>query len=211
MRIEKCYFCSSSIYPGHGVVFVRNDCKVFRFCRSKCHKSFKMKRNPRKVRWTKAFRKAAGKELIVDSTFEFEKRRQVPVKYDRNLWMATLRAMARVKEIRERREREYIRRRLNVGERIRAKEDIREVAKSVDLIKTPGLHNLEKLHKVRRRARPCRARVVSVGVMLGRARRTALQSFGRVVVFVCSRAVMSPSLQLAQKARQLEAEKMSLD
>jgi large subunit ribosomal protein L24e len=48
-----------------------------------------MKRNPRKVRWTKAFRKAAGKEMTVDSVFEFEKKRNVPIKYDRTLWRQT--------------------------------------------------------------------------------------------------------------------------
>ncbi|PPQ73021.1 hypothetical protein CVT26_014669 [Gymnopilus dilepis] len=112
MRIEKCYFCSTNVYPGHGTAFVRNDAKVFRFCTSKCHKNFKMKRNPRKVRWTKAFRKAAGKEMTIDSTIEFEKRRNVPVRYDRELVQTTIKAMKRVGEIKARRERVFFKHRM---------------------------------------------------------------------------------------------------
>ncbi|CAE7082362.1 unnamed protein product [Rhizoctonia solani] len=115
MRVEKCYFCSTNVYPGHGSAFVRNDAKVFRFCSSKCHKNFKMKRNPRKVKWTKAFRKAAGKEMTIDSTFEFEKRRNVPVRYNRELVHTTLKAMQRVTEVRARRERAFWKARMAVA------------------------------------------------------------------------------------------------
>jgi len=91
------------VYPGHGIAFARNDAKLFQFCRSKCHKNFNLKRNPRKVRWTKAFRKVRGKEMTVDTTFEMEKRRNRPLKYDRELVGTTLRAMQRAAEVQEKR------------------------------------------------------------------------------------------------------------
>ncbi|AMD21205.1 HEL075Wp [Eremothecium sinecaudum] len=112
MRIHTCHFCSSPVYPGHGIMFVRNDAKEFRFCRSKCHKAFKQRRNPRKLKWTKAFRKAAGKELAVDSTLTFAQRRNVPVRYNRELVETTLKAMDRIEEIRKKRERAFYKNRM---------------------------------------------------------------------------------------------------
>ncbi|KAH7049182.1 ribosomal protein L24e-domain-containing protein [Macrophomina phaseolina] len=112
MRIETCHFCSRPCYPSKGITFVRNDAKIFRFCRSKCHKNFKMKRNPRKLAWTKSYRAAHGKEMTVDSTLAFAARRNVPVRYNRDLVAKTLQAMKRVEEVRQRRERLFYKERM---------------------------------------------------------------------------------------------------
>ncbi|KAF7728771.1 ATPase-activating ribosome biosynthesis protein [Apophysomyces ossiformis] len=133
MHIDRCYFCSGPCYPGHGTMFVRNDAKTFRFCRSKCHKNFKMKRNPRKVRWTKAFRKATGKEMVIDSTFEFEKRRNVPVRYDRNLMATTIKAMKRVQEIRAKRERAFYLNRMSGNKEKEKADNVRVVQQNIEL------------------------------------------------------------------------------
>uniref|UniRef100_A0A646QF97 Probable ribosome biogenesis protein RLP24 n=1 Tax=Hemiscolopendra marginata TaxID=943146 RepID=A0A646QF97_9MYRI len=138
MRLEKCYFCSSTVYPGHGIQFVRNDCKIFKFCRSKCHKAFKKKRNPRKARWTKAFRKSAGKELAVDPSFEFEKRRNIPIKYDRALWHETMTAMKRVEQIKSKRQAQFIYNRMKVGKEMEKQKDIKETQRDMSLIKSPA-------------------------------------------------------------------------
>ncbi|XP_050400514.1 probable ribosome biogenesis protein RLP24 [Patella vulgata] len=138
MRLEKCYFCSSTVHPGHGIHFVRNDCKVFKFCRGKCHKAFKKRKNPRKSRWTKAYRKATGKDLAVDPSFEFEKKRNIPVKYSRELWNNTLVAMKRVEEIKLKRQGQHIINRLKEGKKLRKEADIREVDKHIHLIRAPG-------------------------------------------------------------------------
>lgn len=75
-----------------------------------------MKRQPRKLKWTKTHRALRGKEMIVDQNIllsQFAKQRHSPVKYDRNLMAATVKAMERIEEIRAKRERVFTRRRLS--------------------------------------------------------------------------------------------------
>ncbi|KAK0284638.1 ATPase-activating ribosome biosynthesis protein [Friedmanniomyces endolithicus] len=134
MRIETCYFCSQPCYPSKGITFVRNDAKVFKFCRSKCHKNFKMKRNPRKLAWTKSFRRAHGKEMTVDSTLQFAQRRNIPVRYNRELVATTLSAMQRVSEIRARRERQLYKNRMRGNKATQMEADRKLVAENQHLL-----------------------------------------------------------------------------
>jgi len=139
MRIETCYVCSGPKYPGKGITFVRNDAKVFHFCRSKCHCAFKAKLNPRKLKWTKAFRRAAGKEMTVDSTFDFERLRHRPIKYDRELVKKTVRTMERVQTIKEAREKRFWDKRMEPNKSIQEERDVVEVKQGLDLIMHPSL------------------------------------------------------------------------
>ncbi len=91
------------------------------------------------MKWTKTARALRGKEMIVDQNLllsQFTKRRNEPVKYDRNLVAATLRAMERVEEIRARRERVFTRRRLSgkLAREKKRREDRRVVAEGEHLI-----------------------------------------------------------------------------
>jgi len=114
--------------------FVRNDSKMFRFCRSKCHKTFKLKRNPRNLKWTKTFRRSRGKEMAVDSTFDFEKRRNRPVKYDRDVMGQTLDAMKRVQEIKSAREQRYFQRRMRDVKQMENVRARKEIIQNIDLV-----------------------------------------------------------------------------
>ncbi|DBB16768.1 hypothetical protein WJX82_010925 [Trebouxia sp. C0006] len=143
MRLEKCWFCSSTIYPGHGISFVRNDASVFNFCRSKCHKNFKMKRNPRKVKWTKAYRKLAGKELAEDTTFEMERQRNKPVKYNRELVHKSVKAMQKVEEVRVARQDRFHEARMKRAAKQQNRADQKELETGIDLIEAP----VARLHR----------------------------------------------------------------
>merc|ERR1712060_448697 len=139
--------CSSNIYPGHGVTFVRNDCKTFRFCRSKCHKHFKMKHNPRRMKWTKAYRRAHGKEMMLDSTFNFEKKRLTPTRYNRNLMVKTIQAMQIVDRIKTVRKERFHKQRLAAQIRKRQTSAQKEVAKAANLLEGPSKEQALKYEK----------------------------------------------------------------
>jgi len=52
MKIYKCSFCGADIPPGYGIMYVRSDGTVQRFCSRKCFVSaVKYGRNPRKLAW----------------------------------------------------------------------------------------------------------------------------------------------------------------
>jgi large subunit ribosomal protein L24e len=69
-----------------------------------------------------------------DSTFEFEKRRNTPVRYDRELMGATIRAMKRVGEIQTAREERFYRNRMAGKKAAEKAQHALEIAQNIDLV-----------------------------------------------------------------------------
>uniref|UniRef100_A0A7N1A588 Large ribosomal subunit protein eL24-related N-terminal domain-containing protein n=1 Tax=Kalanchoe fedtschenkoi TaxID=63787 RepID=A0A7N1A588_KALFE len=105
--------------------------------RSKCHKNFKMKRNPRKVKWTKAYRRLHGKDMTQDSTFEFERKRNRPERYDRNLTENTLKAIKKIDKVRVDREARHHKLRMKGKKAKDQREAAKELEQGIHLVKAP--------------------------------------------------------------------------
>merc|ERR1712227_409292 len=87
-----------------------------------------------------------GKELAVDPSFEFEKRRNIPVKCDRELWQKTVGAMQKIEEIKNKRQAHHIFQRMKAAKKIQKAKDIKEVERDLALIKSPAA-GLKKANK----------------------------------------------------------------
>ncbi|KAF5206839.1 Ribosome biogenesis protein rlp24 [Thalictrum thalictroides] len=97
-----------------------------------------MKRNPRKVKWTKAYRKLNGKDMTKDATFEFERKRNRPEIYDRNVAENTLKAIKKITKIRADRLSDYIENRDKTKKSKVRKEAAKELEHSIHMVRAPG-------------------------------------------------------------------------
>jgi large subunit ribosomal protein L24e len=86
------------------------------------------------VAWTKAYRKTRGKEMAVDATFEFEKRRNRPVKYDRELMGQTVQAIQKVEQIQTARAERHFAARMKDAAALKKQQARVEIEQSIELL-----------------------------------------------------------------------------
>ena len=129
MRIEKCYFCSCNIYPGHGNQFCRNDGQLFKFCRSKCYKAFKRKKNPRKTKWTKIYRMINRKELKTVT----EKRMTEPLLLNNSLVSESITKIPQISEVVQKNTDSYIKDRILTEKEKKKEKELKYIEKHIHL------------------------------------------------------------------------------
>mmetsp|Transcript_15029 Transcript_15029/g.39014 ORF Transcript_15029/g.39014 Transcript_15029/m.39014 type:complete len:163 (-) Transcript_15029:257-745(-) len=67
VKTEVCAFSGSRIYPGHGITFVRQDNKSFKFVSAKVKCYFAHRWNPRKLAWTQMYRRLHKKGTLEET------------------------------------------------------------------------------------------------------------------------------------------------
>ena len=75
--------------------------------------------------------------MTVDTTLEFEKKRNRPVKYDRELMQTTIKAMKRISEIKANRETRLHEKRLKGKKKQEVLQSIKELRQFKDVIRPP--------------------------------------------------------------------------
>lgn len=90
------------------------------------------------VRWTKAYRKIAGKELVEDATFEMERKRNRPEKYNRETVAKTLQAMDKISEIRIKRQERFYEKRMLRAKQLAKIADKVELETEIHLVRAPA-------------------------------------------------------------------------
>ena len=80
---------------------------------------------------------------IQDSTFEFEKRRNRPIKYNREVMTQTLRAMKKVSEVQNKRQDMFFKMRMRAHKGVQREQIRAEIKKGIELI-APAAADREK-------------------------------------------------------------------
>ena len=91
----------------------------------------------------KAFRKAAGKEMVVDQSLALAARRNIPIRYNREHVATTLKAMQRIEEIKAKRERVFYKNRMAGNKEKQKLADAKLVAENEHLL--PRMRASERL------------------------------------------------------------------
>lgn len=82
--------------------------------------------------------------MTVDSTFEFEKRRNRPIKYNREVMQQTLRAMKRVSEIQEKRKEMFFKMRMRAHKATQREVVKAEIKRGIEIL-APAAADKEKI------------------------------------------------------------------
>ena len=84
MEMVDCSFCGNALAAGTGKLYVKKDGTSFYFCTGKCEKNLiKLKRKPRRVRWTQEFQQIKKMDTEALKTREVKRKKRAELDEER--------------------------------------------------------------------------------------------------------------------------------